>query len=83
MHMHGFVKGKQIVLDRETGLPDGVSVFIKIETEPRTSVAERRRLVDSLCGVWANDKNLKTVFAEIERVRATAAPREVSFDVAS
>jgi hypothetical protein len=47
------------------------------------SLDEKREWVDRLCGAWAGDSSLKTIFAEIERQRALAVPREVDFDAAA
>jgi hypothetical protein len=82
LQLHGIIKGKQIELERETGLPSGSAVVVRVEPK-RLPLEEKRRLVDALCGVWANDASLKPLFAEIERLRAIASPREVSFNAAS
>ncbi len=82
LQLHGIVKGKQIELERETGLPSGSAVVVRVEPK-RLPLEEKRRLVDALCGAWANDASVKTLFAEIERLRAIAPSREVSFNAAS
>ena len=82
MQLQGIVKGKQIELERETGLPSGAVVTVSIEAMPLT-LTDKRRLVDLLCGAWANDSTIPTVFAEIERQRASATPRGANFDAAS
>ena len=82
LQLHGIIKGKQIELERETGLPSGSAVVVRVEPK-RLPLEEKRRLADALCGVWANDASLKPLFAEIERLRAIASPREVSFNAAS
>ncbi|MCC6300961.1 MAG: hypothetical protein IT314_16865 [Anaerolineales bacterium] len=65
LHLHGIIRGKQIELERETGIPSGSLV------EPGgLSLDEKRRLVDALCGVWASDNSIKTLFSEIEKSRA-------------
>lgn len=82
LQLHGVVKGKQIELERETGLPLGSAVVVRVEPK-RLGLEEKRRLVDVIFGSWADDSSLKTIFAEIERLRAVAPPREVNFDAAS
>jgi hypothetical protein len=82
LQLHGIVKGKQIELERETGLPSGSVVLVRVEPE-RLPLEEKRRLVDVIFGAWADDSSLKTVFAEIEKLRAITPPREVNFDAAS
>jgi hypothetical protein len=81
MQVQGVVYGKQIELDHETGLPQGAVVIVNIQPVSLT-LEEKRRLVDSLCGVWKNDASIPSVFAEIERQRAMTVPRRVDFDVA-
>jgi hypothetical protein len=80
--LQGVIHGKQIELEHETGLPYGSSVTVRIQPKP-LSLEEKRRLVDTLCGVWADDSSLKSIFAEIEQQRALTTPREVNFHVAS
>ena len=82
LHLHGIVKGKRIELERETGLPSGSPVVVRLEPG-RLSLEEKRRLVDVLSGAWTGDSSLKTLFAEIERSRAVTSPRDVNFDAAS
>ncbi|HMR99549.1 MAG TPA: hypothetical protein PKK96_02090 [Anaerolineales bacterium] len=82
LELHGIVKGKQIELERETGLPLGSAVVVRVEPK-RLTLEEKRRLVDVVLGSWGGDKSLKTIFSEIEKLRAIAPPREVNFDAAS
>ena len=69
MHLHGIIYGKRIELEEETDLPSGSSVIVDIRLKS-LSVEEKQRLTDALCGAWANDPSLKTIFEEIERHRA-------------
>lgn len=82
LHLHGIIRGKQIELERETGIPSGSPVVVRVEPGG-LSLEEKRRLVDALCGVWAGDNSIKNLFAEIERSRAVISPREINFDAAS
>lgn len=82
LQLQGIVKGKRIELERETGLPSGSAVVVRVVPK-RLPLEEKRRLVDVLSGVWANDSSLKTLFAEIEKSRDVTPPREVDFDAAS
>jgi len=82
LQLNGIVKGKQIELERETGLPSGSVVVVRVEPK-RLPLEEKRRLVDILSGVWADDSNLMALFAEIESLRDITPPREVNFDAAS
>ena len=82
LRLQGIVKGKRIELERETGLPSGSAVVVRVEPK-RLPLEEKRRLVDILCGIWADDNSLTALFAEIEKLRDTTPPREVNFDAAS
>ena len=81
-HIQGVVRGKQIELERETGLPTGSVVMVRIEPK-QLPLEEKRQLARSLCGVWASDTSLEPIFAEIERFRAANMLREVNFHAAS
>ncbi len=82
MQAYGVINGKQIELERETGLPSGSAVMLEIYPAPLT-LSEKRELADQLCGSWSNDDSLRVIFAEIEQQRAATKPREVSFDASS
>jgi hypothetical protein len=82
MQIKGIVRGKQIELERETGLPADSVVIVRVEPK-RLSLDEKKRLVDLLCGVWASDASLTAIFSEIEQLRALALPREVKFHATS
>lgn len=82
MQVQGVIIGRYIELLSETDLPDGLSVTVDIRPES-FSLGEKRRLVDELCGSWANDDSLNPIFAEIECNRRNSTPREVNFDAAS
>lgn len=69
LKLQGIVKGKQIELERETGLPLSSAVVVRVEPK-RLLLEEKRRLVDAILGSWADDSSLKTIFAEIEKLRA-------------
>lgn len=77
--LQGVIRGKQIELERETGLPSGSVVFVRVEPK-RLSLDEKKRLIDLLCGAWAGDASLTAIFSEIEQLRALALPREVKFN---
>jgi hypothetical protein len=82
VQVQGIIDGKLITLEHEIGLPPGQAVIVSVEPRSLT-VDEKRRLVDELCGAWAEDSSIGTVFAEIEDERSAARPREVEFDVSS
>ncbi len=81
MQVRGVISGRYIELLSETDLPNGLPVTVDIRPE-LLSLAEKRELIDRLCGSWANDDSLRPIFSEIERERRDSVPREVNFDVA-
>lgn len=82
VRFRGIIRGKHIELEQETGLAAGSSVAGSLESfSPSTS--EKNRLIDSLCGAWANDESIERVFAEIERQRAEIGPRDINLDAPS
>lgn len=81
-HIRGVIHGKQIELDQETELLAGSRVVIDVKAQS-LSLDEKRDWVDRLCGAWADDPSLKTIFAEIEQGRTFAIPRKVDFDAAA
>jgi hypothetical protein len=76
---HGIVRGRNIELEQETGLPDGSAVSVRIERRP-LPLDELRMAVRSLCGAWRDDDSLDEVFAEIWCERAVRGPRDITFD---
>ncbi|MGH2521542.1 MAG: hypothetical protein ACRDH2_03465 [Anaerolineales bacterium] len=80
--LHGIIHGKQIELERETGLPSGSAVIVQIQPKPLT-LEEKRRLLHRLSGAWADDTSLIAIFNEIEKQRSLTTPRDVNFNVAS
>ena len=82
VQVRGIIEGKHIELEHETSLPFGSQIVVNIESQP-LPIEEKRSLVDSLCGAWAGDSSLSTIFAGIEQQRSAAMPREVNFNAAS
>lgn len=78
MHVQGIVYGKHIELTQALELPRGS--WVEIDIKPKElSLAEKKNLLDSLCGSWANDESLKLIFSEIEANRNIVKGREVNF----
>lgn len=82
VQIRGIVNGRQIELDRETGLPSGSIVTVSIEQKP-LSLDEKRTMADALCGAWAGDSSIPDIFSSIEHERGLATPREANFDAPS
>jgi len=76
----GILRGNQIQLDQAlTGLPDGSPVTVLVS--PReVSEADKLRLIDELCGSWADDPSLGPIFEEIAAQRNRSESRAVSLD---
>jgi hypothetical protein len=82
MYLPGLIKGKQIELVHQTGLPDGMTILVKIQFLKPT-YQEQQALVDQLCGVWENDTNIADIFAELDQQRHQNVSREITFDLSS
>lgn len=82
MQAQGVITGRHIELLHETHLPDGMSVIVDIRPVS-ISLEEKRRMIDELCGSWAEDSSLSQIFSEIEKHRCDSGSREVNFDAAS
>ena len=74
MRVQGVINGKHIELLYETDLPDGLPVIVDIHPKS-LSLAEKRGLIDELCGSWAGDDSLKLIFTEIECKRHASTLR--------
>jgi hypothetical protein len=82
IQLQGIIRGKQIELERETPLPTGAVVMVEIQPVALT-LEEKRKLIQALCGAWADDPSLPAIFAEIESERSIVEPREVDFGASS
>jgi hypothetical protein len=82
MQLHGIIDGKHIELEEETGLPAGSAVIVQIQPSG-TDLAIRRHMIEALCGAWADDPSIAAIFADIERQRDQATPRDFDFDAPS
>lgn len=82
MYLPGIIKGKQIELLHPTGLPEGLTILVKIQL-PKPTYQEQQALVDQLCGVWKNDSNLAKIFAELDQQRHQSFSRDITFDLSS
>ena len=76
----GIVKGKQIDLDRDSGLTSGTRVEVMVRPKLALSLAERKRKIEALCGSCADDPTFAAAVAEIVRDRKKHMPREIEFD---
>jgi hypothetical protein len=60
-------------------LPSGTPVSVVV-TPAHVDDAERHRLIDALCGAWAEDSSLQSIFDELATARAAVASRAADFD---
>lgn len=70
------------IIERFLSKADQKWLNVQLEhlTQKRTlPVMEQHRAIDDLCGSWAADESIPTIFAEIEGQRMLSQPREVSF----
>jgi len=77
----GILKGSVVELEKETGLPHGAHVRVTLETD-FPNLEQRQQMADELCGAWAADESVESIFQAIEQSRLRATPREVDYDVA-
>lgn len=45
------------------------------------SLKEKKEIIESLCGSWANDKSIDAIFEEIDLQRHAYSGRKVDFNV--
>ncbi len=70
------IKG-MIRLPKKVKIPEGTKVIVKIE--PALKSVEKRKIIASLCGSWADDATIVPIFEEIENERHRYHGREVRF----
>jgi hypothetical protein len=78
----GTVRGRQVELDADSGLPDGARVRVILEASASTTPNKRERMA-ALFGICADDPTFTAALAEIERQRGRIPPRQVDIDAAS
>ncbi|EDN69536.1 hypothetical protein BGP_1716 [Beggiatoa sp. PS] len=79
MYIPGIIKGKQIELAYQTGIPHGMNIIVNIQPIMPT-YQEQLKLVDQLCGSWQNDPSISKIFTELDEQRHRSLPRDISFD---
>lgn len=62
---------------------DEVDDFISslLSRQKKKSLEERKTTIESLCGSWADDKDIDVIFKEIDLHRHVYPGRKVDFDV--
>ncbi|MEK6657904.1 MAG: hypothetical protein AABY58_10740 [Nitrospirota bacterium] len=62
---------------------DEVNNFVSIllSRKKKISLEEKKNIIESLCGSWADDKSIDIIFKEIELQRHAYSGRKVDFDV--
>lgn len=76
----GEIEDHTIQLPQWVHLSDGTRVIITIEPEisegEEISKEEKRNLAESLCGAWADDPSIDSIFEEIEKERHNHQEKE-------
>jgi len=80
LRINGILRGDRVDLDHSVEeLPDGSPVSLVLS--PReVSLAEKRALVDELCGSWKEDATLEDIFDRIISERHESNGRTVNLD---
>ncbi len=62
---------------------DEVDDFISflLSRQKKRSLDEKKNIIESLCGSWADDKSIDAIFKEIDLQRHIYPGRKVDFDV--
>lgn len=62
---------------------DEVEAFISsiLLRQKKISLEEKKNIVESLCGSWADDESIDVIFKEIDIQRHIYPGRKVDFDV--
>ena len=47
----------------------------------KKSLEEKKNIIESLCGSWADDKSIDAIFKEIDLQRHIYSGRKINFDV--
>ena len=58
-----------------------VDDFISSLRQKKRSLEEKKSIIESLCGSWANDESIDVIFKEIDLQRHIYPGRKVDFDV--
>lgn len=72
----GYLHGKTIELEEDTGLPDGVYLRIILESTD-ISLEERKERIRALGGTWSDDSTIEGIFDEIQKERENNLPRDL------
>lgn len=76
--LKGKIEKHAIKLPEWVYIPDGAEVRVKIETE--MTKEEKRSLAKNLCGAWADDPSIDSIFEEIEKERHKYPGREINLN---
>ncbi len=62
---------------------DEVDDFISslLSRQKKRNLEEKKDIIESLCGSWADDKSIDAIFKEIDLQRHAYPGRKVDFDV--
>jgi hypothetical protein len=78
--LKGVIHGKRIELEQESGLPDGQSVSVTLETLPQTGATAKADSLESLrraAGAWSDDPAGLDRFLEWNRQQRKVSRPEI------
>jgi len=52
-----------------------------LSSQKKKSLEEKKNIIESLCGSWADDNSIDAIFKEIDSQRHAYLGRKVNFDV--
>ncbi len=76
--LKGKIEKHSIKLPEWVRISDGTEVTVRIETE--MTKEEKRILAANLCGTWADDPSIDSIFEEIEKERHKYPGRGIDLD---
>ena len=76
--LRGAIEQHSIKLPDWVHIPEGTKVKVSIETE--ISKEDKKTLAKKLCGTWASDPSIDSIFEEIEKERHNYHGRGIDLD---
>jgi hypothetical protein len=75
------IEKHSIKLPEWVQIPDGVEIRVRIESE--MTKEEKKSLAENLCGAWANDPSIDSIFEDIEKDRHNYHGRMIDLDASA
>jgi hypothetical protein len=79
-------KAEKLKKDLELLSPESLTevddfILSLISRQKKKSLEEKKNIIESLCGSWADDNSIDAIFKEIDLQRHAYLGRKVNFDV--